>query len=452
MRGSSLVATLGVLLAGSAAFADGMVTGSGFLARKGGRVPDEVVVPSVIPDQRALISHRDGRETLVIETAFEGRGTDFAWIVPTPSVPRIEEVSPDLFPRLTEATGPVLVSRVPDLGLAGLAIVAGLVVARHGGRRGARAARTIAAGAAALALLTPAGLAPRSGEAGVVTLGTPPAFDVRLPATPEEAPVSVRQREVVGAYDTVTLGARDPRALVEWLATNGYAVPAGMESVAADYVRDGWVFNAMRLRRDGDRTGAVRIHPLAFAFDTAAPVYPMRLTGVGAHPVRVEMFVAGSDRADADGFAVERCALLDGESRHDDGLGRVVVRDDAAKRFLAGAAVLTRLERTFEPEAMKADVPIRWTPFEHAQRMVFSERAATALAWNLGALLAIGAFVGLASASSGAPRRRSVRPARTWIATAAVLLVAADAALAVLVFAPTVETRPVAARSRDADR
>src|SRR5512137_938443 len=53
-----------------------------------------------IPDQRALIHFANGTETLVIDTSFQGEGTNFAWIIPVPSVPQIEAATQGLFPTL----------------------------------------------------------------------------------------------------------------------------------------------------------------------------------------------------------------------------------------------------------------------------------------------------------------------------------------------------------------
>src|SRR5512133_3036622 len=53
----------------------------------GGRVVPEEFLPKVqIPNQQALICYSDGVERLVIETSFLGEGTNFAWVVPLPSV------------------------------------------------------------------------------------------------------------------------------------------------------------------------------------------------------------------------------------------------------------------------------------------------------------------------------------------------------------------------------
>src|SRR5215472_3709180 len=67
-----------------------------------GKIIPETALPAhiVIPDQQALIHFANGVEWLVIETRFTGDGTNFAWVVPLPSQPVIEEASAGLFPTL----------------------------------------------------------------------------------------------------------------------------------------------------------------------------------------------------------------------------------------------------------------------------------------------------------------------------------------------------------------
>ncbi|HWH72236.1 MAG TPA: hypothetical protein VNT26_22935, partial [Candidatus Sulfotelmatobacter sp.] len=58
--------------------------------RADGMVVPEVFYPKVeIPNQQALIHFADGIEQLVIETAFLGEGTNFAWVVPLPAAPEV---------------------------------------------------------------------------------------------------------------------------------------------------------------------------------------------------------------------------------------------------------------------------------------------------------------------------------------------------------------------------
>jgi len=435
---ASAAAAAGLVLVASSAFADGKVFGG----RRPAAAPDVVVDPS-IPDQRALIVQRAGKETLVIETAFEGRGTDFAWVVPTPNVPKIEEASTDLFPALADATRPELISRVPDLRIAGLGVVAALLLARHGVRRRVRPMPLLLAVVACAGVFVDSALSLDARGADVLAMGAPGVLSVGVPMTREEAPVAVRQREVVGAFDAVTISARDPRALVDWLHGNSFATPPGLEDVVAQYVREGWVFNAVRLRRGADGVDAVRIHPLSFTFDAATPVYPMRLTGVASGPVDVELYVAADTRAVADGFDARACAMISTDWSRVSGGGFAALGLPDVARLVRGSKVVTRLERTFAPETMKADVPIAWTAYAPAQRVVFSNAASTALAWNAGALLAIAAFVGMASAASSTPTRRAPGAPRRWAATALVLVLALDVGLAVAAFTPTIPTRPV---------
>src|ERR1017187_10196405 len=81
---------------------------------------DGMVVPTVaypakitIPDQRALICFTNGTERLVIEPPFRGPGTSFAWVVPLPSQPVIEEATTGLFPTLQYLFQPEIVHEVP---------------------------------------------------------------------------------------------------------------------------------------------------------------------------------------------------------------------------------------------------------------------------------------------------------------------------------------------------
>ena len=91
---------------------------------------DGMVVPTIaypakitIPDQRALICYTNGTERLVIETRFTGSGTNFAWVVPLPSQPVIEEATTGLFPTLQYLFRPEIVHDVPRYYLEILALI-----------------------------------------------------------------------------------------------------------------------------------------------------------------------------------------------------------------------------------------------------------------------------------------------------------------------------------------
>jgi len=81
-------------------FADGMV------------VPQAYSQQVELPDQQALICYGGGVERLVIETSFQGDGTNFAWVVPLPSAPAIKPVSDDFFTGLRAMFQPKLIHPV----------------------------------------------------------------------------------------------------------------------------------------------------------------------------------------------------------------------------------------------------------------------------------------------------------------------------------------------------
>jgi hypothetical protein len=402
----------------------------------------------VIPDQQALISFRDGRETLVIETAFTGKGTDFAWVVPTPAVPDIRPSPDHLLSALSYEAQADLISQVPDLRVVALLLAGGLLVARHAGRGRERRWRRGAAAMAAVALvLQLAAGGSAVSDSSVATAG-PVGSTLTLPTTPREELVEVRQRATIDGFDTVTLAARDPDALAAWLAGNGYSVPRGLADVAAAYVRDGWVFNAIRLRRDADTQDTNRIRPLVFTFPAEAPVYPMRLTGLTTEPVNVRLFVAGPARAVAEGFTSTRCASLTTDFERESGPGIIAMSRRNAGDLLDGTQVLTRLDRTFRPDEMGADVGVGWAPYAPAQALVYSEHAAHAIGWNLAALVAMASLLALASAEGSRMKRTPVSEERRWMGTTVVLILAVAAGIGTARALPQAETRPVAADAR----
>lgn len=91
-----------ILLCAQSGFADGMV------------FPEVAYPKTEMPAQQALIHHADGIEHLVIQTGFAGGGTNFSWVVPLPSVPKIEAVSNDLFPVLQLPTVGVVIKHIPQ--------------------------------------------------------------------------------------------------------------------------------------------------------------------------------------------------------------------------------------------------------------------------------------------------------------------------------------------------
>ena len=67
-----------------------------------------------IPSQRAILVYRAGIEKLTIESALDGKGHEFGWIIPLPSLPtEFKKVSPGLIQTFSLAVQPKVIH---DLG------------------------------------------------------------------------------------------------------------------------------------------------------------------------------------------------------------------------------------------------------------------------------------------------------------------------------------------------
>lgn len=402
-----VISALAFLLLTISALADGKVF-----------VHQTAFAEATIPDQRALICWSNGVERLVIETRFSATGTNFAWIIPLPSEPEIEAATTGLFATLAHqlrakvvhdpdplfpifffcmAIGYLLLfvrqdreRSVWDLvacGMAGISllwfsaptavlVVLLLIWAIERVRQGREKPYVIVL-APALAFLF-CGMF-------LLGLGTAGTKIVSLSGVTELG----SQR--VGAFDTKTITAKTPRALLDWLRENRFAVPTNAEPIVADYVSRGWVFVAAKLHRDNVTATTNSIHPLSFTFRTEQPVYPLRLTGVGNGPLKVELYVFGDRRAEANHFEVARCApvVFPNESpwhRKETAEEPVPVVHPALRQWTLGSAVVTKLTATLTPDQMQSDLEINWVSYAPHQQVFYSKRGAaiTAADWAAG--------------------------------------------------------------------
>lgn len=392
---------------------------------------DGIFIPPVafpakvtIPDQRALICFSDGTERLVIETRFTGSGTNFAWVVPLPSQPIVEEATTGLFPTLQYLFRPQIIHDVSHY-YSGILAVMGigylLLFVRPTGRLtwpDILACICVGVGAAtgshreifnagAFFLVTAILLC---GVVMIRILQSPafptvmlllgffclaglflPALGSRgiLPVASAEQ-VSVLERKIVGVYETTTIASHDAMALQTWLSENGYVVPTNAEPVIASYVKNGWVFVAAKIRRDNDALDTSTPHPLSFTFKTDKPVYPLRLTGLGNQPLSVDLYAFSNERATAPHFKMESCT-------------RPNIVHPLLRRWTAGLPVATKLTAKLSPAEMRDDIWLEQKPFFLEQKnRLFSRQGAliTALNWGMaffGAGLIVACFFTFAS-------------------------------------------------------
>jgi hypothetical protein len=285
MRSPVLVALVAACLLGAPrAFADGK-----FFSVATAHVP--------IPDQSAIIAFDGSTERLIIDTAFEGEGDDFAWVVPLPAAPKVGKASRGIMPTMRMVSRPRLISRSDTLietilllfGLAALGI-------------GVLARRSLWVGLTLLALLA-------GGLFATLYWG----FGIRRPDPRARSAtlagvggsVILLHRQPVGAYDVATLKAESGDALLKWLRDEGFKVNDAIRPVVADYAREGWCFVAYRFAPDATQRSH-RAHPLSFTFPAAKAVYPMRLTGVGNPKLNLDLYVFANREAVATGMTRKR--------------------------------------------------------------------------------------------------------------------------------------------------
>jgi hypothetical protein len=372
-----------------------------FLASPVTAFADGMVIPPVafpaqvtIPDQRALIHFTNGVERLVIETRFTGEGTNFAWVVPLPSQPVVEEASTGVFPTLQYLFRLRIVHSIryyyPEI----LLLLLLVCMVRFS------ANPTVTGLKILLTTLLFAFLAAAFFPALSASKGSLSADSVSGDG------LSILDRKIVGVFETTTIASTDARAFQTWLTENGFVLPTNSEPVIASYVKDGWVFVAAKVNRDAAAHGTSTPHPLSFTFKTDKPVYPMRLTGPGNDGLRVELYVFGSARAEAKHFKVERCTRPDYPEpplRDAPGWDRRVgspenpeIVHPLLRQWVLGSPVATKLTGTLSAADMRDDVWLEWTSFAEKKNRFFSRVGASTIALNWASgFLAVATLAGL---------------------------------------------------------
>jgi hypothetical protein len=400
---------------------------------------DGIVLPTLaypaqvtIPDQQAALSFSNGVERLVIETRFTGTGTNFAWVVPFPNQPFIEEATTGVFPTVRFLCGPKIIHEVPHnyasiLALIGIGSL--LMFVRPTGRikwTDVLACACVGVAAATISehetfnsfapLLVVAIL---FCDVVLIRIGLRPAYVVfgwtfglsfclwsmllpagmslstrGIPAASVDK-ISVLDRKIVGVFETTTIASHDANALQTWLSDNGYLMPTNSAPVIASYVHDGWVFVATKVYRASAASSTDTPHPLSFTFKTEKPVYPMRLTGLGNHSLNVDLYVFGNTSATAPHFAVESST-------------QQKLFHPLLHRWFGRQAVVTKLTATLSPANMGEDVWVNLLPtyLEH-QNQFYSHPGALNTGLNCGAyVFGIGLLIvcGLVFASTGCRR------------------------------------------------
>ena len=187
-----------------------------------------------IPAQRAVLSWKDGQETLLISSALDSESQKLGWIIPLPAAPNsIEKQSPGglktldfcIQPEITHDLHPQVVFAIYAFFVANLAL-ATLLFKKN----------------PLEFLLLELFLF------GVVPALMLPALGAGVTSTTKAGKTELERTATVGSYQISILTPEKPDVLNAWLAKSGFSVlPSVADPIVADYILNGWVFAAIRL-------------------------------------------------------------------------------------------------------------------------------------------------------------------------------------------------------------
>lgn len=217
--------------------------------------PPDPTVPVVQAGERILFAVKDGQVTAHVQVQYSGAAGDFGWLLPLPAVPTLELGSDELFAQLTRATQPQYqMSTVYD---------------------------------SSCPVGFPGGFASGGGSGS----GGGPGFADAGSAGP--SPLVVQ--DSVGPYDYAVLKADSKDAMLQWLSSNRYFVPAGTDDAVGPYIQPGAFFLALKLR-PGNGTGDLQ--PVVLRYQSEVGVIPITLTATGAQKnMGVQVWMLGAGRA-----------------------------------------------------------------------------------------------------------------------------------------------------------
>ncbi|PIR05576.1 hypothetical protein COV56_02190 [Candidatus Kuenenbacteria bacterium CG11_big_fil_rev_8_21_14_0_20_37_9] len=200
--------------------------------------PDRYVLET---DQKAVIFHDGGNETLVLSVMFQADAENFAWIIPTPARPGVTKSSDELFTALDELTR----------------------------------------------------IVPNDKRA----LG----IDFDYAQNIMDDGVEVIESKQVEYYDVTVLTADDSKALIKWLNKNGYNYPEFGRYILESYIQNSWYFTAVKID-DGYLADNIKRQlryghaiPLRLDFQTDKIVYPLRISSITDNALTHEIPVGNND-------------------------------------------------------------------------------------------------------------------------------------------------------------
>jgi len=306
-------------------------------------------------DQRAIVIDHGVTQTLILETAYQGDGAGFAWVVPLPTQIR--------------ATGIGTVDQGVFAGLEDLTAPHAWIAPGVGG--GGSGCGSCGGGSAQL------GGGSADGRTGVTVWDT---------------------LQIEG-YEVAILSADESGDLAKWLTDNGYALPDGNDATLQYYVDAGAFFVAVKIVpeqaavaaqvKQAKAVGAMQ--PLRFTFPKGPQglVFPLRISQASSKgETEVRLFVFADHRMSSSSYPTAEANASGYQGRQEfrqwyDARFRAKLRDLGGRAFVVewakplpewgvseelrkvlgeGEFFLTRMRSYLTPELMTEDVTLARAP------------------------------------------------------------------------------------------
>lgn len=208
---------------------------------------------TTVDSHRMVVSLSPQRSILWDQISYSGDPKDFVWVLPVPSADTTIEVAPfEMFDEIEFQTSPIVQPRPaspPNRGCFGCC-------------------------ASAMS----------EGVAGGADAGS----------------VVIYNDEVVGPYQTVTIGSEDANALQDWLVQNGYRVVESTVPTIEHYVDQGNVFIVLRL---APGEGVSSMQPVRIEYPGYLATFPLEMVKIGAaSTLDLSLWVIAEQRVEANNY------------------------------------------------------------------------------------------------------------------------------------------------------
>jgi hypothetical protein len=366
---------LPVLFFGSLAFGDGCY------------IPERAIQKfPEISAQRAVLSWKDDKETLVISSALDSQSQNLGWIIPLPAVPEtIEKQTPGglktldfcIQPKITHDLHHVIAATIVAAILVNL-ILGTLFFKRE----------------YVIKLL-------------VILMMMCIFWSLLLPAAGglssavvKSDNLSIEKTVNVGSYEISILKASKLADLNSWLSENDFiSLPQAANKTVEKYLSKSWVFAAIKLSRG--EAGANAPHPIQMQFPSKEAVYPLQLTALAGGSPQFEIFVIADQKASCNFLSEDFCdrflaekidqrvysepeatntTVHEAKTEFTGADSGLTIAHSAIQPLMWDNCVLTKFVGAIPAEKMQSDLHFTWIPFKASRQYLYTDQGAKHMA------------------------------------------------------------------------